>query len=38
MELLSMKTAVIWALALVGFVALFLGITIISMKLTKPKR
>jgi len=36
--LFSMKTALIWVVGLVGFVVIFLGITIISMKITKPKR
>ncbi len=38
MELFSMKTALIWVAGFVGFVVIFLGITIISMKITKPKR
>lgn len=38
MELFSIETALIWVLGLIGFIALFLGITILSMKLSKPKR
>jgi uncharacterized membrane protein len=42
MKLFSLETAVLWVLALVGFIALFLGVTILSMKLSKklskPKR
>jgi hypothetical protein len=35
MELFSLKTAVIWVLGLVGFIALFLGITLLALRLLK---
>lgn len=33
MALLSLETLVIWILGFIGFVAIFLGVTILSMKL-----
>lgn len=35
MELFSLKTLVIWVLGFLGFIALFLGITILALKLLK---
>ncbi len=35
MELLSINTLILWLLAFVGFIVIFLGVTLLSMKLSR---